>query len=181
MQHVVGYFVGSLAKESINRKFATSLVVLAPEGIEFREIGISDLPLYNRDLDAAPPATVVAFKDAIAACDALLYVTPEYNRSIPGPLKNAIDWASRPRDARLLSKPSALAGVSGGPIGTAVAQAHLRSMLGFFGAVLYTQPELYIQWKADLIGADGQFRPDTAQFLTGWMSGLAAFLDKQLG
>ncbi len=166
----------------MNRKFAKALVGLAPESVEFVEIPIKDLPVYNRDLDADYPAEAVAFKDALKAVDALLYVTPEYNRSIPGSLKNAIDWASRPYGQGGLTNPSAIAGVSGGPIGTAVAQSHLRQILGFFSAVLYGQPELYIQWTEELLTPDDSaFAEGNVGFFQGWMDGFVAFLEKQLG
>src|SRR5690606_8682680 len=93
--YTVGYFVGSLARASINRKLATALVRLAPAGLEMREIPIGDLPLYSYDFDSNYPPAARALKEAIAEVDAVLFVTPEYNRSIPGALKNAIDWADR--------------------------------------------------------------------------------------
>jgi len=130
--YTVGYFVGSLSTSSINRLLAKALVRLAPRELELREIPIKDLPLYNRDHDDAYPPVATAFKDAIAAVDAVLFVTPEYNRSIPGALKNAIDWASRPYGKNSFArKPSAVIGTSPGKIGTAVAQQHLRSILSF--------------------------------------------------
>ena len=128
----VGYFVGSLSTSSINRLLAKALVRLAPPGLELTEIAIKDLPLYNRDHDTDYPPVARAFKDAIAAVDAVLFVTPEYNRSIPGALKNAIDWASRPYGTNAFTrKPSAVIGTSPGKIGTAIGQQHLRSILGF--------------------------------------------------
>ncbi len=114
----VGYFVGSLAKGSINRKLAKALVRLAPAELDMMEIPIKDLPLYSYDYDADFPPAARAFKDAIAAVDAVLFVTPEYNRSIPGGLKNAIDWASRPYGKNSFTrKPSAVIGTSPGAIG----------------------------------------------------------------
>lgn len=179
MTYKVGYIIGSLSKDSINRKFAEALVKLAPEGVEFVEIPTADLPLYNRDFDADYPAAAIAFKEAIASTDALLYVTPEYNRSIPASLKNAIDWASRPWGQSVLGRPSAIAGVSVGAVGTAVAQAHLRQVLGFFQAVQYTQPELYVQWKDDLIEPDGTFSAESVGFFQTWIDGFAAFIAAQ--
>jgi chromate reductase len=133
----VGYFVGSLAKESINRKLALALTRLAPAELRMREIPIGDLPLYSYDYDPDYPPPARALKDAIAAVDAVLFVTPEYNRSIPGGLKNAIDWASRPWGQNSFTrKPSAIIGTSPGKIGTAVAQQHLRSILAFCNSPL---------------------------------------------
>ena len=128
----VGYLIGSLARESINRKLAGALVRLAPEGMEMVEIPIRDLPLYSYDYDADYPPVARAFKQAIADVDAVLFVTPEYNRSIPGALKNAIDWASRPWGQNSFArKPSGVIGTSPGSIGTAVAQQQLRGVLCF--------------------------------------------------
>jgi chromate reductase len=128
----VGYFVGSLSSTSINRKLAAALVKLAPDALELREIPIKDLPLYSQDYDADYPPSALALKQAIADADAVLFVTPEYNRSIPGGLKNAIDWASRPWEQNSFTrKPPAVIGASIGAIGTAVAQQSLRSVLSF--------------------------------------------------
>ena len=133
----VGYFVGSLATKSINRLLAKALVRLAPPELQMTEISFKDLPLYSYDYDANYPAVATAFKNAIAAVDAVLFVTPEYNRSIPGGLKNAIDWASRPYGTNAFTrKPSAVIGTSPGKIGTAVAQQHLRSILAFCNSPL---------------------------------------------
>ena len=152
----VGYFVGSLAKASINRKLAIALTRLAPSTLDLREIPIGDLPLYSYDYDEAFPPAGVALKDAIASVDAVLFVTPEYNRSIPGALKNAIDWASRPWGTNSFSrKPSAIIGTSPGKIGTAVAQQHLRSILAFCNSPLMNSVEAYIQFEDGLIGEDG--------------------------
>ena len=119
----VGYFVGSLAKASINRKLAKALTQLAPSELEMSEIPFRDLPLYSYDYDADFPPVARSFKDAIAAVDAVLFVTPEYNRSLPGGLKNAIDWASRPYGKNSFTrKPSAVIGTSPGAIGTAIAR-----------------------------------------------------------
>ena len=178
-QFTVGYIIGSLSKDSINRRFAEALVRLAPENVTFREIPIAELPVYNRDADADYPAVAVDFKEQIAACDALLYVTPEYNRSIPGSLKNAIDWASRPWGKGVLGRPSAIAGASMGGIGSAVAQAHLKSIVSFFGAVLYNQPELYIHWQETLVKEDGSVADASVGFFQGWMDGFVAFIAKQ--
>lgn len=128
----VGYFVGSLSSTSINRKLAKALIKLAPANLEFEEIPIKDLPLYCSDYDTNFPPVAKALKDAVGRSHAILFVTPEYNRSLPGGLKNAIDWASRPWGANSFArKPSAVIGTSPGSIGTAVAQQSLRSVLSF--------------------------------------------------
>ena len=155
--HKVGYLIGSLAKGSINRKLANALVKLAPSNLEFHEISFNDLPLYSYDYDADYPPVAKAFKEAIAKSDAILFVTPEYNRSIPGGLKNAIDWASRPYGANAFArKPSAVIGASPGAIGTAVAQQNLRSVLSFCNSPQMNAPEAYIQFTPGLITDDGE-------------------------
>src|SRR6187455_2490911 len=153
----VGYFVGSLAKASINRKLSRALVRLAPQELVLSEISFADLPLYSYDYDADFPPPARAFKDAIAAVDAVLFVTPEYNRSIPGGLKNAIDWASRPYGRNAFTrKPSGVIGTSPGKIGTAIAQQHLRSILAFCNSPLMNSLEAYIQFVPGLITDDGR-------------------------
>ena len=148
----VGYFVGSLANGSINRLLAKALMRLAPPELAFTEIPIKDLPLYSDDYDADFPPVARAFKEAIADVDAVLFVTPEYNRSIPGGLKNAIDWASRPWGKNSFArKPSAVIGTSPGAIGTAVAQQSLRSVLSFCNSPQMNPVEAYIQFKPGLI------------------------------
>ena len=143
----VGYLIGSLAKESINRKLATALTLVAPEHLKFTEIPISDLPLYSYDYDADYPPVAQPSRRPSRPSDAVLFVTPEYNRSIPGALKNAIDWASRPYGKNAFTrKPSAVIGTSPGAIGTAVAQQHLRSVLGFCNSPQMNAPEAYIQF-----------------------------------
>lgn len=135
MTHTVGYLIGSLSSQSINRSLARALIRLAPDDLAFEEVGIGELPLYNRDLDGDYPQVALDFKKAVEAADALLFVTPEYNRDIPGALKNAIDWGSRPWGQNSFSlKPSAVIGASPGKIGTAVAQQNLRSILSFCNA-----------------------------------------------
>lgn len=170
-QYKVGYIVGSLSKASINRTLSKALVRLAPAELSLTEIPIGDLPLYNHDLDADYPAEARALKDAIAASDAVLFITPEYNRSIPGALKNAIDWASRPWGQNAFSgKPSAVIGASIGAIGTAVAQQHLRGILNFSDSPQLKQPEAYIQLTPGLITEDGEVTVDaTAEFLRGFL------------
>jgi len=178
--HIVGYFVGSLAKNSINRKLATALVQLAPSGLEMREIPIRDLPLYSYDYDKAYPTAAQALKDALARVDAVLFVTPEYNRSIPGGLKNAIDWASRPWGTNSFSrKPSGIIGTSPGKIGTAVAQQHLRSIMAFCNSPLMNAIEAYIEFTPGLITDDGHVTvPSTEDFLRSYMKEFQEFIER---
>ena len=174
----VGYFVGSLARASINRKLATALVKLAPEQLTLTEIPFGNLPLYSYDYDSNFPPEAVAFKDAIAAVDAVLFVTPEYNRSIPGALKNAIDWASRPYGKNAFTrKPSSIIGTSPGAIGTAVAQTHLRSILAFCNSPLMNSIEAYVQFEKGLITDEGEVtNATTREFLRGFMTEMHAFI-----
>ncbi len=178
----VGYVVGSLSSASINRLLAKALVKLAPADLQFVEIPIRDLPLYSADYDADFPLVARAFKQAIADCDALLFVTPEYNRSIPGGLKNAIDWATRPWGQNSLThKPSGVIGTSPGSIGTAVAQSHLRGVLCFCNAPLMNDVEAYIQFKPDLITADGTVTSEgTEAFLRKYLGEFQGFIARML-
>lgn len=178
--YTVGYFIGSLAKASINRKLAQALVGLAPPELRMREIPIGDLPLYSHDYDADYPPAGRALKDAIAAVDAVLFVTPEYNRSIPGPLKNAIDWASRPWGTNSFArKPSAIIGTSPGKIGTAVGQQHLRSILSFCNSPQMNAIEAYIQFTPGLIDDRGKVtEPSTMEFLATYMREFHGFISR---
>jgi chromate reductase len=167
----IGYFVGSLATHSINRTLSKALIRLAPPELEFFEIPIKDLPLYSYDYDSDYPAEGRALKDAITSADAVLFVTPEYNRSIPGALKNAIDWASRPwGNNSFAHKPSAVIGTSPGAIGTAVAQQNLRSVLSFCNSPQMNAPEAYVQFKPDVFTSDGEVVDEhTARYLRDFM------------
>lgn len=180
MTYNVGYLIGSLSSASINRLLARALIRLAPEGLAFHEISFRDLPLYTPDLDANPPTAATEMKAAMAASDALLIVTPEYNRSIPGGLKNAFDWASRPDDQNSLSKkPSATIGTSPGGIGTAVAQQHLRGLLAHGNSPQMNAPEAFIQFKPGLITEDGQVTvASTEKFLRTYIEAFYAFIDR---
>ena len=178
----VGYFVGSLADASINRLLAKALIQLAPSELAFSEIPIRDLPLYSYDYDADYPPVAKAFKQSIANSDAILFVTPEYNRSIPGGLKNAIDWASRPWGQNSFArKPSGVIGTSPGSIGTAVAQSHLRGVLCFCNSPLMNNVEAYIQFKPGLITEDGEVTDEsTEKFLRNYMTEFHAFIVRVL-
>ncbi|HEY0873375.1 MAG TPA: NADPH-dependent FMN reductase [Vicinamibacterales bacterium] len=175
----VGYIIGSLAKNSINRKLANALVKLAPAELVMSEIEFKDLPFYSYDYDRDYPPVARAFKDAIGRVDAVLFVTPEYNRSIPGALKNAIDWASRPYGQNAFArKPSAVIGASPGKIGTAVGQQHLRSILGFCNSPQLGM-EAYIHFEKGLITDDGEVtRPETAEFLRTFLSEFQTFIQR---
>ena len=178
----VGYIVGSLAKASINRKLSKALVRLAPAGLELTEIPIRDLPLYSYDYDADYPAPARAYKKALEESQALLFVTPEYNRGIPGALKNAIDWGSRPKKANsFVRKPSAVIGTSEGKIATAVAQRELHSVLGAVASPQMVSPEAYIQFTPGLIDDEGNVTDEsTKEFLVKFLAAFQKYLDKQL-
>ncbi len=180
--YTVGYFVGSLAKESINRVLSRALIKVAPPELRFHEIPIGDLPLYSYDYDPDYPAEGRALKDAIAASDAVLFVTPEYNRAVPGALKNAIDWASRPGGTNSFAgKPSGVIGGSRGAIGTAVAQQSLKAMMGFCNSPMFNSVEGYINMREGLISADGEIADDsTREFLTHFMSEYSLFVRRVL-
>jgi chromate reductase len=172
MAYKVGYFVGSLSSTSINRILAKALIRLAPDDLEFTEIPIRDLPLYSQDYDADYPPEARALKQAISETDAVLFVTPEYNRSIPGGLKNAIDWASRPWGQNSFDHiPAAVIGASIGQIGTAVAQQSLRGVLSFCNARQMTAPEAYIHFSPDVFAEDGTVSNSaTEEFLRSFMA-----------
>ncbi len=176
----VGYFVGSLSSTSINRLLARALIRLSPPGLVFTEIHYKDLPLYSPDFDKNYPPPARALKDAIKAAEAMLFVTPEYNRSIPGALKNALDWASRPYGQNSLQrKPSAVIGASPGAIGTAVAQQHLRGVLNYCNSPQMNSPEAYIQFTPGLILEDGRVTNEkTEEFLRGFITEFHAFVGR---
>ena len=167
----VGYFIGSLSSTSINRVLSKALMRLAPEDLEFHEIAIGNLPLYSPDYDSAYPPEATALKEAIAASDAVLFITPEYNRSIPGALKNAIDWASRPWGQNSFHHvPAAVIGASVGPIGTALGQQPLRAVLSYCNTRQMTSPEAYIHYSTDVFGEDGEVKVESTEaFLRAYM------------
>ncbi|WP_345800950.1 NADPH-dependent FMN reductase [Microbacterium sp. AZCO] len=172
MAYQVGYFVGSLSSRSINRILSQALIALAPDDLEFSEISIRDLPLYSPDYDEDYPPQARELKEAIAASDAVLFVTPEYNRSIPGALKNAIDWASRPYGKNSFDHiPAAVIGASIGSLGTALAQQSLRAVLSFCNARQMTAPEAYVKFHREDFGNDGTVTNEkTAEFLRAYMA-----------
>ena len=169
--YTVGYFVGSLSSTSINRILSKALIRLAPDDLTFEEIPINNLPLYSADYDANYPPEGAALKETLARVDAVLFVTPEYNRSIPGALKNAIDWASRPWGKNSFDHmPAAVIGASIGAIGTAVGQQSLRAVLSFCNARQMTAPEAYIHYTAEVFQDDGTVTNEmTETFLRDYM------------
>jgi len=168
----IGYFVGSLSSTSINRELSRALIRLAPQDLEFTEIPIRDLPLYSPDYDADYPPEAITLKNAIRGSDAVLFVTPEYNRSIPGALKNAIDWASRPWGQNAFDHiPAAVIGASIGQIGTAMAQQSLRAVLSFCNARQMTAPEAYIKFSSEIFPGNGEVADEsTVAFLTDYLN-----------
>lgn len=182
MTYTIGYLVGSLAKGSINRTLSQALIRLAPDVLEFQEIPIGDLPLYSSDYDADFPPEGRALKEAIASSDGLLFVSPEYNRSIPGALKNAIDWGSRPWGQNSFArKPTGIIGASPGGIGTAVMQSSMRSVLSFLDAPQLNAPEAYIRFVPEHYGPDGEVHDEsTADFLRHYMEEYCGFVQRVL-
>jgi chromate reductase len=178
----IGYFIGSLSSTSINRVLSRALIRVAPDDLEFTEIGIRDLPLYSQDLDDDFPPEATALKEAIARADAVLFVTPEFNRSIPGALKNAIDWASRPWGKNSFHHiPAGVIGASVGPIGTAVGQQSLRAVLSFCNARQMTSPEAYVHYSQDVFADDGEVRDETTEaFLRNYMTEFREHVERVL-
>jgi chromate reductase len=181
MQHFqIAVVVGSLRKESFNQQLATAMVRRAPSNFSFKQLQIGDLPLYNQDDDAHQAESVIHLKQDIAASQGVLFVTPEYNRSIPGVLKNAIDHASRPYGHNAWAgKPTGVMGVSVGAIGTALAQQHLRNILAYLDAPTMAQPEAFIQAKEGLFDAQGNIGAASQEFLQAWMDQFVAWVQKQ--
>jgi chromate reductase len=166
----IAVVVGSLRRDSFNRKLATALEKLAPPDFSFKQLLIGDLPLYNQDDDANPAAAVRRLKAEIAAAQGLLFVTAEYNRSIPGVLKNAIDHASRPYGQNAWAgKPAGILGVSVGAIGTAMAQQHLRNVLAYLDMPTLGQPEAFIHANDSLFDQAGDIGAGSQEFFQGWM------------
>jgi chromate reductase len=183
MPRQIGYIIGSLRKESINRKLANALIKLGPTDFNFKELRIGDLPLYNQDDDKAQASVVQRLKSELRAVDAVMFVTAEYNRSIPGVLKNALDHASRPYgQSAWAGKPAGIIGASIGAISTAVAQLHLRTILAYLDMPTLGQPEAYLQIKDGFFDEAGNISsPDTRKFLHGWMDKYVAWVKKFTG
>ena len=183
MPRQIGYVIGSLRKESINRKLANALIKLGPADFTFKELKIGDLPLYNQDDDKAQAAVVQRLKSELRAVDAVMFVTAEYNRSVPGVLKNALDNASRPYGQNAWAgKPAGILGASIGALGTGIAQTHLRTILAYLDMPTLGQPEAYLQVKDGFFDEAGNIaNPETRKFLHGWMDKYVAWVKKFTG
>jgi chromate reductase, NAD(P)H dehydrogenase (quinone) len=178
-QYRIAVVVGSLRRESFNRKLAQAIAKLAPAEFTFEPLEIGNLPLYNQDDDSNQAPSVLAMKAKIEASQGVLFVTAEYNRSIPGVLKNAIDQASRPYGKSAWNgKPAGILGVSVGAIGTAVAQQHLRTVLAYLNMPTLGQPEAFIQAKEGLFDESGDIGSGSRAFLQGWMDQFVAWVKK---
>lgn len=178
MVYKIAVYVGSLRQESYNRKTANALIALAPESLQLELMDIGKLPLYNEDLDGSPPEEWVIFRKKLKDCDGVLFLTPEYNRSMPGVLKNALDVGSRPYGASAWDgKPAAVISVSPSAIGAFGANHHLRQSLTYLNVPTMAQPEAYIGGANELFGADGQLTQDgTKKFLREFMTAFAAWM-----
>lgn len=179
----IGVMVGSLRMDSFNRRLARAIEKLAPGDLAFRHIQINDLPLYSQDFDAAYPAVATRLKNDVETVDALLFATPEYNRSIPGVLKNAIDIASRPWGTNSFAgKPAAVVGTSIGSIGTAMAQQHLRNVLTYLDMPVLAQPEIFIHYKEGIFTEDGIIGNDgLRKLLQGFVDDYVAWVRRFAG
>ncbi len=180
-QYQIAVIVGSLRKDSFNQKLAHALIKLAPSEFVFKQVEIGDLPLYNQDDDAGQAKSVQRLKSELNSSDGFLFVSPEYNRSIPGVIKNAIDHASRPYGkSAWAGKPAGLLGASLGVIGTAVAQQHLRNVLAYLDVPTLGEPEAFIHVKDGLFDKEGNIGEDSKQFLQGWMDKYVAWIKKHV-
>lgn len=178
----IAVIVGSLRKDSFNLKLANAIVKLAPEGFFFKMVRIGDLPLYNQDDDASQAESVRRMKGEIAESQGVLFVTPEYNRSIPGVLKNAIDHGTRPYGQNVWAgKPAGVIGISPGSFGTAMAQQHLRNILATLDMPTLNQPEAFIQAREGLFDGDGSIGEGSRKFMQNWVDRYAAWVKKHAG
>ena len=174
----IAVIVGSLRKDSFNRQLADALPALAKD-VEFTQLRIDDLPPYDQDDDATPAESVKRLKGEIAAASGLIFLSPEYNRSFSGVLKNAIDHASRPYgQSAWKGKPAGLLGVSIGAAGTSMAQQHLRNVLAYLDVPVLGQPEVFIQHKDGLFTGPGKLNESTEKFVQGWMDTYLAFVKR---
>ena len=173
----VAVLVGSLRKESLNKRLAAAIGHIAPPELSLRRVEIGDLPFYNGDLESDRPEAVRRFTAECARADAFLFVMPEYNRSVPAVLKNAIDWGSKPMDENVWrDKPALITGTSPGAIGTAVGQQHLRQILGILGASVMGG-EAYLSFKPGLLDEDNRIQNDsTRAFLQAYLDQFASFV-----
>lgn len=176
-QFSIAILVGSIRKESLNRKLANALIALAPEHISFHFVQIDDLPLYNDDLLNSLPPPVLRMKSDLRVVHGVIIVSPEYNRSIPAPLKNALDWGSRPpSDNVWAGKPAGVIGISPGPSGTALAQQHLRNVLTCLDAPTMQRPEAFLRMTEGFFNADGSIGEGHRAFLQRWLDTYAAWV-----
>lgn len=175
----IAFIVGSLRSDSFNQKLAIAISKLAPPEFSFEQVQIGDLPLYNQDDDASPVESVKRLRATIKAADGVLFVTPEYNRSIPGVLKNAIDHASMPYGKNAWAgKPAGVVGISVGTMGTCMAQQHLRNVLAYLDAPTLGQPEVFMQFKPDLFDVNGSIEAGSLEFLQQWMERYMTWVEK---
>jgi chromate reductase, NAD(P)H dehydrogenase (quinone) len=180
-QYRIAVVVGSLRQDSFNRRLANALVRLAPTEFSFSQLQIGDLPLYNQDDDEHQAEAVQRLKREIGAAQGLLFVTPEYNRSLPGVLKNAIDHASRPYGQNAWAgKPAGVIGISVGAIGTAIAQQHLRNILAYLDVPTLGQPEAFIQAKEGLFDEAGDIGAGSRKFLQKWMDSYVGWVKRHV-
>jgi chromate reductase len=180
-RYSIAIIVGSLRKESLNRQLADGLVQLAPQEFSFTHVPVGDLPLYNQDDDDHPTAAVIRMKNVVRSASGLLIVSPEYNRSIPGVLKNALDHGSRPPGQSVWAgKPAGIIGVSTGTIGTALAQQHLRSILSYLDVSVMRQPEAYLRLREGMFNADGTLGEGSLPLLRNWMDHYCAWIVKNV-
>jgi chromate reductase len=177
-QYRIAVVVGSLRRESFNRQLANALEKMVPADLSFQYLRIDDLPLYNQDDDGNPAATVKRLKSEVSAAQGLLFVTPEYNRSMPGVLKNAIDHASRPYGQNAWAgKPGGVIGASIGGTGTAMAQQHLRNVLAYLDVPTLGQPEAFVHVKEGYFDANGAIASDgSRKFIQGWVDRYVAWV-----
>lgn len=173
----IAVLVGSLRRESLNKRLAKAIRLLAPSNVRFFDIPIGNLPLYNEDDDSSPSSTVVDFRDQIKAANGVLFVCPEYNRSYSSALKNAIEHGSRPYGQSVWQgKPCGVIGMTPGALGTALAQQHLRNVLAALDMPALTQPEAYLRFEDDFFLPDGHIHPRTRPFLQSWVDALVAWI-----
>ena len=176
----VAVIVGSIRKDSINAKLAKALIKLMPSDVHGELVQISDLPVYSQDLDQNPPDAVLRVKGEVTAADALLFITPEHNRSLPTALKNVLDWVSRPYGKNLWAgKPAAIVGASVGTVGTAVVQQHLRNVLAYLDVPTLGQPEVFIHFTEGLIDSEGNITNEsTRKFLQSFMDRYVRWIER---
>ena len=181
-EYHIAVIVGSPRRDSYNQHLADALVKLAPVGFSFYQVQIRDLPLYNQDDDENPKGPVVQMKKEIQKADGILIVTPEYNRSIPGVLKNALDQGSRPPGQNIWAKkPAGILGVSPGASGTAMSQQHLRNVLSYLDMPVLRQPEAYLQLREGMFDSAGNIGEGSRSFLQKWMDAYVSWIEKNAG